>query len=198
MWSNFKFLHTADVEKFLHMWHVWDVKMSTNMQNLWYFVIKSAIYAILSWNLSCHDLHTFVCRKIYPKIALVERKWQIWGLHHHHHYPNHHHQFRPFFQTSTATPWYFWEDFRSSAEKSTATPWYFWEDFRIGRNKHRHPLIYIFLRWFLVSSKVFSESDTFSIPNFLKPILFSIPKIFETDTDTFFDTKIFQNRYRYH
>merc|ERR1712130_447098 len=65
------------------------------------------------------------------------------------------------------------------------------------------------------SSKVFSESDTFWIPNFLKPIffryqkfskpipnfpkpiLFSIPKISETDTDTFFDTKIFRNRYRY-
>merc|ERR1712130_17099 len=65
------------------------------------------------------------------------------------------------------------------------------------------------------SSKVFSESDTFWIPNFLKPIffryqkfskpipnfskpiLFSIPKISETDTDTFFDTKFFRNRYRY-
>ena len=70
----------------------------------------------------------------------------------------------------------------------------------IGKNKHRHPLI--FLRGFLVSSKVFSESDTFSIPNFSKLILFSIPKFFETntkfsETDTFFDTKKFRNRYRY-
>merc|ERR1712090_37776 len=88
------------------------------------------------------------------------------------------------------------------AETSTATPSYFLEDFLIGRNKHHHPLIFlrgfpvigknkqrhplIFLREFLVSSKVFSESDTFSIP-----------KIFETDTDTFFDTKFFRNRYRY-
>ena len=35
--------------------------------------------------------------------------------------------------------------------------------------------------------------------NFSKPIpiLFSIPKFFETDTDTFFDTNFFRNRYRY-
>ena len=30
------------------------------------------------------------------------------------------------------------------------------------------------------------------------PILFPIPNFFETDTDTFFDTKNFRNRYRYH
>ena len=30
------------------------------------------------------------------------------------------------------------------------------------------------------------------------PILFSIPKISETNTDTFFDTKKFRNRYQYH
>ena len=32
----------------------------------------------------------------------------------------------------------------------------------------------------------------------MKPILFSIQIFFKTDTDTFFDTKIFRNRYRYH
>ena len=75
-------------------------------------------------------------------------------------------------ETSTTTPWYFWEDFRSSAKTSIATPWYFWEDF-------------LFLQKY-----------------FQKLILFSIPKFFETnikffETDTFFDTKNFRNRYRY-
>ena len=39
----------------------------------------------------------------------------------------------------------------------------------------------------------------FRYQNFPKPIpiLFSIPKIFETDTDTFFETYFFRNRYRY-
>ena len=39
----------------------------------------------------------------------------------------------------------------------------------------------------------------FSIQNFSKPIpiLFMRAKFFETDTDTFFDTEIFRNRYRY-
>ena len=45
-----------------------------------------------------------------------------------------------------------------------------------------------------------TESDTFFDTNFFPipiPILFSIPKFYETDTDTFFDTKIIRNRYRY-
>ena len=45
-----------------------------------------------------------------------------------------------------------------------------------------------------------TESDTFFDTNFFPipiPILFSIPKFYETDTNTFFDTKIFRNRYRY-
>ena len=37
MWQNMKFLH---------IWHVFDVKMSTRMQNLCYFVIKSVFFAI--------------------------------------------------------------------------------------------------------------------------------------------------------
>merc|ERR1712074_323070 len=47
------------------------------------------------------------------------------------------------------------------------------------------------LRGFLVSSKVLSETDTFSIPKFFDTNI----KFFETDT--FFDTKYFRNRYRY-
>ena len=38
------------------------------------------IYAVLSRNLFCRDLGTFVWRKIEPKIAYVEKKWQIWGM----------------------------------------------------------------------------------------------------------------------
>ena len=38
------------------------------------------IYALLSENLFCRDLRTFVWRKIEPKIASVEKKWQIWGM----------------------------------------------------------------------------------------------------------------------
>ena len=45
-----------------------------------------------------------------------------------------------------------------------------------------------------------TESDTFFDTKFFPipiPILFSIPEFFETESDTFFDTKIFRNRYRY-
>ena len=46
----------------------------------------------------------------------------------------------------------------------------------------------------------FSKPILFSYQNFSKPIpiLFSIPIFFETDTDTFSNTKFFRNRYRYH
>ena len=69
--------------KFLHMWHVCDVKISKHMQNLCYFAKKKsvfAIHAILSRNLSCRDLRTFVWRKNYLKIALVEKncKYEVW------------------------------------------------------------------------------------------------------------------------
>ena len=48
-------------------------------------------------------------------------------------------------------------------------------------------------------TETFFWYQNFSIPN---PILFSIPKFFDTnikffETDTFFDTKFFRNRYRY-
>ena len=45
-----------------------------------------------------------------------------------------------------------------------------------------------------------TESDTFFDTKFFPipiPILFSIPNFFETDTDTFFDTKKNRNRYQY-
>ena len=38
------------------------------------------IYAVLSWNLFCCDLRSFVWRKIEPKIVLVEKKRQISGM----------------------------------------------------------------------------------------------------------------------
>ena len=38
------------------------------------------IYVILSQNLFCRNLHTFMWRKIEPKIAYVEKKWQILGM----------------------------------------------------------------------------------------------------------------------
>ena len=38
------------------------------------------IYALLSENLFCRDLRTFVWRKIEPNIASVEKKWKILGM----------------------------------------------------------------------------------------------------------------------
>ena len=56
-------------------------------------------------------------------------------------------------------------------------------------------------RKFLASKTVSGVGRSLK-PKILKPIFFSIPKIFKTDTkfsetDTFFDTKNFRNRYRY-
>ena len=39
-----------------------------------------AIYAVLAQNLFCRDLRTFVWRKIYSEIVLVETKGQISGM----------------------------------------------------------------------------------------------------------------------
>ena len=39
-----------------------------------------AIYAVLAQNLFCCDLRTFVWRKIYSEIVLVEKKGQISGM----------------------------------------------------------------------------------------------------------------------
>ena len=41
----------------------------------------AAIYAVLAQNLFCCDLRTFVWRKIYSEIVLVEKKGQISGMH---------------------------------------------------------------------------------------------------------------------
>ena len=44
-WEKFKFIHMTDVEKseILHIWHVFDEKMSSHMENLYYFVVKSVL-----------------------------------------------------------------------------------------------------------------------------------------------------------
>ena len=70
MWRNLKFLQ---------QWHVCDVEIVKFML----FCCKIgfiAIYALLSRNLFCRNLRTFVWRKIEPKIASVEKKWQISGM----------------------------------------------------------------------------------------------------------------------
>ena len=74
MWRNLKFLH---------IWHVCDVENVSTCVQFMLFCYKIgfvAIYALLSRNLFCRDLRTFVWRKIEPKIASVDKKWQIWGM----------------------------------------------------------------------------------------------------------------------
>ena len=44
------------------------------------FVAKSAISAVLPWNLFHRNLRAFVWRKIYSEIVLVEKKGQICGM----------------------------------------------------------------------------------------------------------------------
>ena len=104
MWRNFRFLHTADVEKYEispHVACVWCKNVNTyaNFMLFCYKISFFAIYAILSRNLLCRDLRTFVWRKIYQKIELGKplgtisavhpsfqgaslsgEKWQISGL----------------------------------------------------------------------------------------------------------------------
>ena len=63
--------------KFIHFWHVCDLKNFNTNEKFMLFCYKIsfvAIYAPLSQNLSCRDLRTFVWRQIYPKVALVEKK----------------------------------------------------------------------------------------------------------------------------
>ena len=47
--------------------------------NLCRFVAKSVIHPVLSRNF-CHNLRTFMWRKIEPKKYICGEKWQIWGL----------------------------------------------------------------------------------------------------------------------
>ena len=57
------------------------------------------------------------------------------------------------------------------------------------------PILFLIPKFFETDTDTFFRYQFFSKPI---PILFSIPKIFETNTDTFFDTKNFRNQYRYH
>ena len=60
------------------------------MANVWWrqyvksmlFCCKSVLLQFMLFvaNMFCHDPRTFVWRKIEPKIAYVEKKWQIWGM----------------------------------------------------------------------------------------------------------------------
>ena len=72
LWSNFRFLLVADVEK-SDIRHVCDVENVKCML----FCCKIgfvAIYTLLSQDLFSRNLRTFVWRKIEPKIASVEKK----------------------------------------------------------------------------------------------------------------------------
>ena len=70
-------------QKFLHIWHVSDVENVSTYVQFMLFCCKIdfvTICALLSENLFCRDLRTFVWRKIEPKIASVEKKLQITGM----------------------------------------------------------------------------------------------------------------------
>ena len=81
--SNFSTLQMWRNLKFLHIWHVYDVENVLTYVHVTLFCLKIGfvvIYAVLSQNLFCRDLRTFVWRKIEPKITYVEKKWQISGM----------------------------------------------------------------------------------------------------------------------
>ena len=95
MWRNLTFLHILSNFKFLHMIDVEISEVSPHLACVWcgeflyiyvhimLFCWKAGfvvIYAVLSRNLFCRDLCTFVGRKIEPKISYVEKKWQISGM----------------------------------------------------------------------------------------------------------------------
>ena len=64
-------------QKFLHIWHVSDVENVSTYVQFMLFCCKIdfvTINALLSEDLFCRDLGTFVWRKIEPKIASVEKK----------------------------------------------------------------------------------------------------------------------------
>ena len=92
MWRNLTFLHMLSNFKFFHMTDVEKSEVSPHLASVWCeeclniceryaLLLKNWFYAVLSRNLFCRDLRTFVWRKIEPKIAYVEKKWQIWGMH---------------------------------------------------------------------------------------------------------------------
>ena len=74
MWS--KICH---VETFLHMMNVETIFLSLFML-ICREICFVAIYAVLAQNLFCRDLRTFVWRKNYSEIVLVEKKGQISGM----------------------------------------------------------------------------------------------------------------------
>ena len=74
MWRNLKFLH---------IWPLYDVENVFTYVHVMLFCLKIGcvvIYVVLSRNLFCRDLRTFVWRKMEPNIAYVEKKWQISGM----------------------------------------------------------------------------------------------------------------------
>ena len=91
MWRNLTFLHMLSNFKFFHMTDVEKSEVSPHLASVWceeclniceryVLLLKNWFYAVLSRNLFCRDLRTFVWRKIEPKIASVEKKWQISGM----------------------------------------------------------------------------------------------------------------------
>ena len=91
MWRNLTFLHMLSNFKFFHMTDVEKSEVSPHLASVWCeeclniceryaLLLKNWFYAVLSRNLFCRDLRTFVWRKIESKIASVEKKWQISGM----------------------------------------------------------------------------------------------------------------------
>ena len=86
MWRNFRFLHTVDVEKYEispYVACVWCKNVNTYTKFKLFCQKKNHFFCNLRnfvAKLLCLVLRTFVWRKIYPKIALLEKKWQIWGI----------------------------------------------------------------------------------------------------------------------
>jgi len=103
MWRNFRFICTRNWNfstcgvisnfstwqmwrnlKFLHSWHVYDVENVFKCVHIMLFCWKMGFVVIyVVCRKICFDanLRTFVWRKIKPKIAYVEKNWQISGMH---------------------------------------------------------------------------------------------------------------------
>ena len=92
MWRNLNFFHMSSNFRFLLMTDVETSEISPLLACVWcgkclhictiyaVLLVFVAIYALLSRNLFCRELRTFVWRKIESKIASVEKKWQISGM----------------------------------------------------------------------------------------------------------------------
>ena len=79
-----KFFRMTDVEKseILHIWHVFDEKMSPHMGNLCYFVVKSVLSKFTHFvaKSALSQFTHFYVEKNWTKFFLCGKKWQIWGL----------------------------------------------------------------------------------------------------------------------